>query len=223
MADTFQRERGGEHVLHMARVRSKIAKRRGDAVSDLPDLNLDNNARLAAPASLSELSIGGELVPTDGNLRDTVTNPDFVTVDASRDRLELANDANVLELALDATDTAEAKNSLEKMLVHQMVVLHKATMKLAGRMDAMQHRPSDFNPQQMNIEQCRLAGVLAKAASAYQQGFVTLQRVRTGGRQHVTVQHVHVNEGGQAVVAGKIGGKRTGGRGAKSRRGVAEK
>jgi len=30
------------------------------------------------------------------------------------------------------------------LMVHQMVVLHKATMKLAGRMDAMQDRPSDF-------------------------------------------------------------------------------
>src|SRR5215208_1074371 len=34
-----------------------------------------------------------------------------------------------------------------------------------------------FYPQQMNIEQCRLAGVFARLASAYQQGFVTLQRV----------------------------------------------
>jgi hypothetical protein len=30
--------------------------------------------------------------------------------------------------------------------------------------------------------------------------------MRTGGRQVVTVQHVQVNDGGQAVVAGHLGG-----------------
>jgi hypothetical protein len=41
--------------------------------------------------------------------------------------------------------------------------------------------------------------------STYQQGMMTLQRVRSGGKQTVVVQHVHVKEGGQAVVAGKVG------------------
>jgi hypothetical protein len=59
----FPRERGGEHVLCMARVRSRIAKRRGDAVGDLPNRDPDNSGRVAAPAALSEQSIGGELVP----------------------------------------------------------------------------------------------------------------------------------------------------------------
>ena len=40
--------------------------------------------------------------------------------------------------------------------------------------------------------------------TAFQQGLLTLQRLRTGGQQVVTVQHVQVNEGGQAVVAGKV-------------------
>lgn len=41
---------------------------------------------------------------------------------------------------------------------------------------------------------------------------VALQRLRTGGRQVVQVQHVQVNEGGQAVVAGTVatGGRRRG-------------
>jgi hypothetical protein len=53
-------------------------------------------------------------VPEQGTLRDTVTNPDYVTVDASRDRLNLTDLAGVLELALDALDSIDAKNSLEK-------------------------------------------------------------------------------------------------------------
>jgi hypothetical protein len=44
---------------------------------------------------------------------------------------------------------------------------------------------------------------------AYQEGLLTLGRMRTGGRQVVTVQHVQVSEGGQAIVAGAVnsGGK----------------
>lgn len=41
--------------------------------------------------------------------------------------------------------------------------------------------------------------------TSFQQGMLTLQKMRTGGRQVVTVQHVQVNNGGQAVVAGQIG------------------
>jgi hypothetical protein len=48
---------------------------------------------------------------------DTVAHPDYVTAEASRDRLALANQAGSLSLALDAADTIQAQDSLEKMLV----------------------------------------------------------------------------------------------------------
>jgi len=37
---------------------------------------------------------------------------------------------------------------------------------------------------------------------------LALQKLRTGGGQTVTVQHVTVGDGGQAIVAGKVGGSR---------------
>ena len=48
----------------------------------------------------------------------------------------------------------------------------------------------------------RLAGAASRLMMAYQQGLVTLDRLRAGGKQTIIVQHVQVNEGGQAVVAG---------------------
>jgi hypothetical protein len=125
----------------------------------------------------------------------------------------------VLELALDASDTVGAKNSLEKMLVHQMAVLHRSIMKLTARMDDMQlpmpfPRLGESQERERNQEICRLACTVARLTASYQSGLLVLQRVRSGGRQVVTVQHVHVAEGGQAVVAAKIGG----GRGAGQRR-----
>jgi hypothetical protein len=40
-----------------------------------------------------------------------------VTASASRERLELANEAGSLDLALDVADSIQAQDSLEKMLV----------------------------------------------------------------------------------------------------------
>ena len=97
-----ERERAGEHLLFMAGVRSKLAKRGGNALSDLTHGDVERDGRYPASA---EIGTDGELVPADPELRDTVTNPGYVTLDASRDRLALANLAGVLELALDASDT----------------------------------------------------------------------------------------------------------------------
>jgi hypothetical protein len=199
-----QREPAGDHILFSARQCSKIAKQGGDAVSDLPDGDVDRVGRY--PARRTEVGIGGELAPEgDCELRDTVKNPDYVTVDASRARLELASHAGVLELALDASDTIDSKNSLEKMMVHQMAVIHRHIMKLAARMDdiALQFpRREEFRD---NVEMCRIAGSMARLSAAYQSGLLALHRARSGGHQVVTVQHVHVGDGGQAVVAGKLG------------------
>ena len=58
--------------------------------------------------------------------------------------------------------------------------------------------------ERANIQATRLAGATARMMGAFQQGLLTLQRLRTGGTQRVIVQHVNVNEGGQAVVAGEV-------------------
>jgi hypothetical protein len=45
---------------------------------------------------------------------DTVADPDYVTASASRERLELANEAGSLDLALDVADSIQAQDSLRK-------------------------------------------------------------------------------------------------------------
>ena len=60
------------------------------------------------------------------------------------------------------------------------------------------------NLERLNQETCRLAGTVTRMMTTFQQGMVTLQRMRTGGRQEVLVQHVTVRDGGQAVVAGQV-------------------
>src|SRR5262249_21246070 len=157
---------------------------------------------------------------------DTVADPDYVTASASRERLELANEAGSLDLALDAAVTIQGQDSLEKMLVHQMAVLHPGMIKAATRINEEIYAAAGFEESRReaaNVRACRLAGAISRLSATYQQGLLTLQRKRTGGNQHVTVKHIHqqvnVTEGGQAVVAGDTVTKGQGER----RRGVIEK
>jgi hypothetical protein len=121
----------------------------------------------------------------------------MVNVIASEHRVDLAKEvgSRVVELAVDAAESAQAQNSLEKMLCHQMAAAHRAAMKLTARSLNMSLPP---------VEIARLSNAAARMMQVYQEGLLTLQKIRTGGKQTVVVQHVQVSEGGQAVIAGNI-------------------
>jgi len=170
------------------------------------------------------LGPGGELVPTnngdnggmtEARLINTLEQPTFITADASRSRLDLAEEAQSLSGALDAADTIEARDSLERMLAHQLATAHVSAMKMSAdlnrRLDYLANVRGEES-ERVNIQATRLANAVGRLMSTYQQGLLTVQRLRSGGKQTVVVQHVHVNEGGQAVVAGKVG-RGAGGRG----------
>ena len=50
----------------------------------------------------------------------------------------------------------------------------------------------------------RWTPMVSRLMGTFQDGMATLDRIRRGGRQTVTVQHVNVGPGGQAVVAGNL-------------------
>jgi hypothetical protein len=156
--------------------------------------------------------------------RNTVERPDCVAIEASRDRLELADKAGALEMGLDLADTIQADNSMEKMLVHQMAAVHNSAMRMTALVNCRMESMANINQltmqdiERQNIETCRLAGAATRMMNTFQQGMLTLQRVRTGGEQRVVVeQHQYdtrVEDGGQAVIGPKVrtrGGVRNGG------------
>jgi hypothetical protein len=158
----------------------------------------------------------GEVVPaarepndiTAWHIKNTLLDPDAVASEASERRVSRALEGDVLELALDAAESAGAKNSLEKMLCHQMAGAHDCSMKLLARA---------FDPKNPPAVVAQLANAAAKLMNAYQGGLMALQKMRTGGRQVVTVQHVSISGNAQAVVAGNIGrGRRNTGDGGKN-------
>lgn len=171
---------------------------------------------------------GGEVSMADSEsqpgILDTIREKrDMVTARASHQRLKLTG--NALLLAVDAAESIKARNSLERMKAHQLATLHRLGMKFADKADALLQQVdmgiSGWRPaselQAASVEAARLANAAVRAFGGYDDGWQALERARRGGKQTVTVVHqnVAVGPGGQAVVAGNVGGggrgKRTGG------------
>src|ERR1700722_8144657 len=84
----------------------------------------------------------------------------------------------------------EPRDQIEAMLGAQMAAVHNATMTFARRLAHV-----ELVAQQDSAE--RAFNKLTRTFAAQVEA---LKRYRSGGEQKVTVQHVHVAEGGQAIV-----------------------
>lgn len=126
------------------------------------------------------------------SLRDTLTVPDLAAVEASfeRSRLLLAAGPNVAAMGVDAADSIQARNSLEKMLAHQLAATHQLVMEQMGMVYVREERDT----------QAKRLTAIARCLMAYQQGVLTLQKLRQNGSQRITVQYVNVGQGSQAVL-----------------------
>ena len=83
-----------------------------------------------------------------------------------------------------------ARDEIEGMLATQMVSTHFAAMTLLRRLKGVETIPQETS-----------AGSLAvKLLRTYTMQMEALQRYRGKGQQKVTVEHVHVHSGGQAIV-----------------------
>jgi hypothetical protein len=185
-------------------------------------------AFLEIPPGSIKVGSGGEMVPTsdvaEGNaaLVDTIRSaPDMVTARASIARINFIAETGDVDLAMDAADTIKARNSLEKMLAHQIAAAHGLAMKLAAKSGQFLGNVTSWDTagrqQISSIEAARLANSAARMMEAFNQGLLTLDRLRNGRQQVVTVQHVTVNPGGQAIVAGALKPKGSGRRGGKQK------
>lgn len=136
----------------------------------------------------------GEAIPPESAhpFHDTLAIPDLASVESSfeRSRLLLASGPNVAAMGFDASDTIQAKNSLEKMLAHQLAATHAVVMEQVGQVHVREEGQATAK---------RLTAI-ARCLQAYQQGLLTLKKLRQTGNQRIVVQYVNVSEGGQAVI-----------------------
>jgi len=147
---------------------------------------------------------GGEAVETkDGAnslFRETLKDPNSVSVGASIERLRLLEEVHSLDMAVDAAETIEADNSLEKMLAHQMTAMHVMAMRLMAKASRHTENLTTSYTHPSTDQAVKVVNAAARLMDTYQRGLATIAKIRTGGRQKVTVEHVHVNAGGQAIV-----------------------
>lgn len=101
-----------------------------------------------------------------------------------------AIDVEALNFAVSLVRSIQPRNQLETMLAIQMAAVHLASMKYMRRMNHSQTIP------QLDLHE-RIVNKLMRTFTSQMEA---LRKHRNGGNQRVTVKHVHVHDGGQAIV-----------------------
>ncbi len=109
-------------------------------------------------------------------------------------------DENGLNFMLSLVIGVEPKDQVEAMLAAQMAAVHNATMTFARYLAHVENIP-----QQDSAERA-----FNKLARTFASQVEALKRYRSKGEQKMIVEHVTVNEGGQAIV-GNVNTKGGGG------------
>jgi hypothetical protein len=126
---------------------------------------------------------------------------------ASLERYKLLAEIGCVELDQDLASTIEPKNSIERLLAGQLASTHYLALRFLALSQARaQEAAKQGQPywREHNVEACRLGNLAARLMASFQDGALTLHKLRTGGKQTVVVQHVQVQAGGQAVIAGDM-------------------
>ena len=153
---------------------------------------------LMTPPKPFKTGLGGEVIPTIDQglpgLELALKEPDLLDVEVTIQRTQLADRAGVFEMAIEASESVRAKNSIQRMQAHQLALAHKYAMDLMA----------DASKQRDPIIKVKLINCSARLMDTYSKGALALQRLQQGVNQIVQVQHVQVN--GQAVI-GNVGGR----------------
>jgi hypothetical protein len=96
-----------------------------------------------------------------------------------------------MNAALAMIEAAAPKDEIEAALAVQMACTHTAAMAVLAKLDvatATERRVAAFG------------SAAARLMRTFAAQVEVLRRLRNGGQQYVRVEHVHVNDGGQAVI-----------------------
>ena len=135
-----------------------------------------SSANALALVKSPPIGSGGELVPTGGQVKRGVNLIDTV----------------------ERPDAITAEASMDRL---------KLAMTFAGKAKSLiEDEGGNWQRQDTACaaEAARVANSAARMMDAFQKGTLALHKLRTGGKQVVTVQHVNVTDGGQALVTGGI-------------------
>ncbi len=100
------------------------------------------------------------------------------------------SDEEALNFVFSVLSGVAPRDRVEAMLAAQMAVVHLATMTFARRLAHVDNIPQQDSAQ----------NALNKLMRTFTNQMETLKRYRSGAQQTVKVEHVHVHQGGQAIV-----------------------
>jgi len=103
-----------------------------------------------------------------------------------------------LNFMLSVVKGVQPKDQLEAMLAAQMAAVHMLSLAFAQRLAEVENLP----------QQDSATGAFNKLTRTFTSQMEALKRYRSGGEHKVTVQHVSVSEGGQAMVGNVAQGAR---------------
>ncbi|MBO6806752.1 hypothetical protein [Thalassospira sp.] len=122
----------------------------------------------------------------------------LLTQPAGVGTVEQEDDPRGINFMLSVVKGIEPQDEVEAMLATQMAAVHMASMTFARRLANVENIP-----QQDSAEKA-----FNKLTRTFTAQVEALKRYRTGGEQKMTVEHVTVNDGGQAIVGNVSGGGR---------------
>jgi hypothetical protein len=123
------------------------------------ELALDPHMHATGPLTVgngNETTIG---TPAMQSYTDIVRErPSMIAVDASLQRMQLVDKASALTLALDAANSVQPQNALEKMLIQQATAAHVAAMQLQIEAQELlqRYKRTGYIYQQLSIEAGRI-------------------------------------------------------------------
>lgn len=163
------------------KVRLKFSEKRGTVL-----MEIEHSDQKIAECLVHEAFGVSNQDALDGLIKQLIN---FATIGKS------PNEADV-NSAFAMVEGIQPRDNIEAMLALQMVAVHNATMTFARRLNHV-----DNIPQQDSAERA-----FNKLARTFASQVEALNRHRGKGQQKVTVEHVHVHEGGQAIVGNVSGG-----------------
>jgi hypothetical protein len=143
--------------------------------------------------------------PPDGDSKDWwhrlnkalgTTSSDFVNASllqlqaAARSPFGTISETHI-NAALAMIEAAAPKDEIEAALAIQMACTHTAAMAVLAKLEGA------FTSEQRVVA---FGSKAARLMRAYATQVEVLRRLRNGGQQFVRVEHVHVSDGGQAVI-----------------------
>ena len=115
--------------------------------------------------------------------RETLKDPNSVAVGAILQRLRLFDEIPFLDMAIDASETIGARNSPEKVLVHQMAACYVLSMRLTTKATRWTNSLTTSYSDSSIQAAAKLVNSSARLMDTYQRGLATLAKIRSRGKQ----------------------------------------